>query len=337
MNARLAIWRRLGAEFLIWWRGELAALIPARWRARLAAHRAQTLIRLGEDHIEVERHHQGTVVRERADQPLHALDDDGWVDLARLCNEARAMLVLPSGQELGLSIDLPHGALARVDAALGFQLARHAPLDPAALVWTRSVTARSAKTTSLAVTLVRRDQAEAIQAQFAARGLACPAIISSGDVPPQILLAGEDASLTDAVRRNRRAAWIAAALIASIPLTSLALLAFQRSNVEARLTMLSSEASSAARAAANLQAASDGARVLQALARTPAATQALARPAAALPEGTVVTGAAVRRGASAALRLTLPAGLDPATTGLVVTDARPLPDGRIAAQVEAAR
>lgn len=337
MSARVAQWRRFGAEFLRWWRGELAALIPARWRARLAAGRAQTLIRLGEDHIEVERHHQGQILRERADQPLSALDEEGWADLARLCSEARALLTLPPSQELQLQVDLPHAALARVDAALGYQLARRAPLEPAALVWSRSVAARDAKSTSLAVTLVRRSVAEAVQDQFAARGLARPALISSGDSPPQILLPGEDASITDEVRRNRRAGLIALALIASIPLTSLALLSYQRSQVEARLTFLSSEAGSAARAAADLQAASDAARALQVLARTPAATARLARPAAALPESAVVTGAAVRRGAGAALRLTLPAGLDPATTGLAVTDARPLPDGRTAVQVEALR
>lgn len=337
MSVRAEQWRTFGAEFLIWWRGELAALIPARWRARLAAGRAQTLIRLGEDYIDVERHHQGQVLRERADESFAALGDDGWADLARLCTKARALLILPSGQELHLQVDLPHAALARVDAALGYQLARRAPLEPAALVWSRSVAARDAKSTSLAVTLVRRSVAEAVQHQFAARGLARPAIISSGDSPPQILLTGEDASITEEVLRNRRAGLIALALMASIPLTSLALLTYQRNEVEARLSFLSSEASSAARAAADLQAASDAARSLQVLARTPAATARLARPAAALPEGAVVTGAAVRRGASAALRLTLPAGLDPGATGLAVTDARPLPDGRTAVQVEALR
>lgn len=337
MSARTEQWRRFGGEFRGWWRGELTALIPARWRARLAAGRAQTLIRLGEQHIEVERHHQGQVLRERADQSLAALGDDGWADLARLCTEARALLILPPGQEFHLQVDLPHAALARVDAALCYQLARRAPLDPAALVWSRSVAARDAKTTSLAVTLVRRSVAEAVQSQFAARGLARPAIISSGDIPPQILLPGEDASNTEEVRRNRRAGLIALALIASIPLTGLALLSYQRSEVEARLTFLSSEASSAAHAAADLQAASDAARALQVLARTPAATAQLARSAVALPEGAVITGAAVRRGDSAALRLTLPVGLDPGATGLAVTDARPLPDGRTAVQVEALR
>ncbi len=337
MSARTEQWRVFGAQFLVWWRSELAAQIPARWRARLAAGRAQTLIRLGEQHIEVERHHRGEVLRERADQSLDELGDDDWADLARLCSEARALLTLPPGQELQLQVDLPHAALARVDAALGYQLARRAPLEPAALVWSRSVAARDAKTTSLAVTLVRRSVAETVQHQFAARGLARPAIIASGDTPLQILLPGEDASITEEVRRNRRASLIALALIASIPLTSLALLSNQRSQVEARLSFLSSEASSASRAAADLQVASDASRALQILARTPAATARLARPAAALPEGAVVTGAAIRRGASASLRLTLPAGLDPATTGLAVIDARPLPDGRTAVQVEALR
>lgn len=336
MKAQLDRLRAQVAAFLWWWGSELAALVPARWRARMQAGRRQLIVTLHDDHINLEHHYRGEATLHRANGSLAALDESDWNDLAALASEARTSVALAPAQQFGLYITLPNGALGRIDDAISYQLARHSPVDPSALVWSRHIAERQHGSSRIAINLARRSDAEAVQALFDSRGLARPTIISSARGAPQTLLRGEDGSHTNTVRSNCNAAWLALALIASIPLTSLALLKSKRQSVEDQLLVLSSDANSAARASAKLQAATDSARALQALVRSSSAATQLARSAAALPDGAILTGYVQKRGAPVQLRLTLPAGMDPAQTGLAITDARPLPDGRTALIVEAA-
>jgi len=108
-------------RFLQWWGLELAALLPARWRAVFAAGNARVLYEAGADTLQV-RLEEG--VRESLLTSLPLTDDAGARDpqmpaavdaaLGEARRERERWLLLPGGQVLRRRFMLPAAATERL-------------------------------------------------------------------------------------------------------------------------------------------------------------------------------------------------------------------------------
>lgn len=124
-------------RFLRWWGGELAALLPARWRAVFAAGNARVLYEAGVGTLEV-RLEEGS--RETLLASLPFVDAAGNPD-ARLAaavdaalgdarSERERWLLLPGGQVLRRRFPLPAAASEHLREVMRHELDRQTPFRP---------------------------------------------------------------------------------------------------------------------------------------------------------------------------------------------------------------
>lgn len=124
-------------QFLQWWGGELAALLPASWRAVFAAGRARVLYVPAEGEIELqleEGEHTlpiGRFAVAGADEEAVDRREDLRARVAARLGAQRAerprWLMLPAGQVLRRTITLPAAAGDRLRAVVGYELDRQTP------------------------------------------------------------------------------------------------------------------------------------------------------------------------------------------------------------------
>jgi len=116
-------------KFLSWWGGELAALLPPRWRALFAQGRARVLYVVAGDAVELRLEDEGSE-RLFTAVPLEAgADIRARVDAKLGPNriERPRWLLLPGGQVLRRKIALPLSATERLREVVGFELDRQTP------------------------------------------------------------------------------------------------------------------------------------------------------------------------------------------------------------------
>lgn len=227
-------------QFWVWWRDELRACIPQRWRAMAVRHipRALILADAQSTDITVMTGKRQEVFRD--DTMLRDLSDGGWDELAGLMAERRAMMVLAAPFSFQRDVLLPRGSWANARRVLDLQLERVAPLDPDSVAWSWTAEARHGAMWAT-IAMVRRADIIAIDAACAARGIADPAIAVPGPSGLIIVRQGEDGSMTAARRRDRRWMAVALALVVTTPITSLAALAMARTAVAGDVGVLAGE------------------------------------------------------------------------------------------------
>ena len=117
-------------QFLNWWGGELAALLPASWRALFAEAQARVLYVVTPDALEVHIEDSGrdallrSIALEEPDADL-AMQVDAALGANRV--ERARWLLLPGGQVLRRTIPLPAAAIERLRDVVIHEIDRQTP------------------------------------------------------------------------------------------------------------------------------------------------------------------------------------------------------------------
>ncbi len=205
-------------SFWRWWIAELAAMMP-RDTSLGGQDRALVQIWPSASEVRIDRIQSGRGERFVDTQPLDALDDESWRQLAELSAAAHTELILSPPEVFSTSVTLPKAARGHLASAVALQMSDIAPLEPHLLTWATHRPGVVGDTMTVMVTMARTERVTAIQALFEARGLKAPPILGvSGDLTIR-LARGSDDGRRKALTRRQRMALICAALIASIPVT----------------------------------------------------------------------------------------------------------------------
>lgn len=179
-----AAWRGSPAPaFLAWWGGELAACLPARWRAAFGDGAVWYLLRTSAAGWCVNRAGEARELVAWPDtQPAIAQQAalaEAWhgVDVA----DRRLAVVLPADAVLRRVLHLPLAARPRLRQVVGYELDRQTPFTAAQVHYAVREVAQPAPAGQFAAELfvVRRDQLDPLLARLAALGIDIDAV----DVP----------------------------------------------------------------------------------------------------------------------------------------------------------
>lgn len=270
--------------FFAWWREELGGMIPLTWRDRWTRNVPKAVIRPLADRVEIElidgNEHKLLV----DDVPLGALDEDAWAELDGIVRSRRSVLVLSHPDALVVRTSLPPGAVGHAGRVLELQLDRLSPLRPEFITWNWTVVPGPERAEA-AVAMVRNETIERLDRLLADHGLPLPAIAATYEPAPVHILGGYDGSETRERRLDRRLGWLALALLASIPFTTLIGLASARSATLGSIELLDTEVAPKIRADARVRRAAREATIVRPLLGRPTATDLLGRMANLLPEG----------------------------------------------------
>lgn len=166
--------------FLAWWGGELAALLPPRWRAALGRGAHWHLLEQAGDGWRLRRAGQA--------EPLAHWDDllDAAAQQAELAaawqgvdrEDRRLALLLPDGAVLRRTLHLPLAARGKLRQVAGYELDRQTPFSAAQVHYAVRELAQPATAGRCAVELVvvRRDTLDPLLARLAALGIAVDAV-----------------------------------------------------------------------------------------------------------------------------------------------------------------
>ena len=221
MNAVAAFSDQAG-QFLRWWGGELAALVPEAILARRKP-KPRSDIKIGPEGITIDRVEQGLGERYGESRPIEALDEDAWAELGGVIAGTRPRIVLGVPDIYVASLSLPAAARGRLNAAVSLHLAQVAPLDPSLLVWTALPRPAEGGRISVSIAMARAARVAELQGMFADHGLPIPSIAAEGpDGPVELQRSGGSAAGGDEARANRIATAGAALLLLSIPFTTVA-------------------------------------------------------------------------------------------------------------------
>lgn len=203
-----------------WWSGELAETVRL---LRPVAQKGDGEVRiLIEQHrVCIERVIGGAGERFIEEQPFEALDADAFADIAGLVGNEVPSLILQPPDVLPLSLTFPKAAASRLSAAIAIQMIEIAPVQPELLTW--SIAERRVEGGNLHVRLAmaKTTRIAALRARFEEHGLCAPPVYAadpSGDVRLAIT---DDDSRPVIDWRGKRLWLVAAALLATIPFTTL--------------------------------------------------------------------------------------------------------------------
>ncbi|MBS0213053.1 MAG: PilN domain-containing protein [Proteobacteria bacterium] len=184
-------------QFLGWWGGELATLLPASWRALFAQARARVLyvptaeglelrVEEGDRAIDIgtfAREAQTDDERDRREELRSRID----ARLGERRVERPRWLLLPAGQVLRRKITLPAAASDRLRAVVGFELDRQTPFRADQVTYDCRVLAVDAvnKTAQVELVVLPKDRLEAALAALGplAEGLSGVDACDAGGVP----------------------------------------------------------------------------------------------------------------------------------------------------------
>ncbi len=172
-----------------WWTGEIAALVPPRWRQALAGRRGKLVLVMGEGGAELV-HRGGARAESLAQLDLDpARQETARAALAALPARLRsggATVVLPATAALRTEISLPLAAETNLAEVVGFELDRRTPFKNSEVYRSQRVLRRDAAAKRLAVQLIVVPRGLVDEAVAAARRL--------GLVPDAVEVAGEPLS-----------------------------------------------------------------------------------------------------------------------------------------------
>lgn len=253
-------------------------MMPTRLAARHASKTCD--IHLSASATIVERVKSGIGERYVEERPLEALDSEGWTQLGDLIGTGPARLILSPPDVYVTTLDLPAAARGRLRAAVSLQLDHLAPLDPVLLDWNAELLSSSNGKISVAVAMTRSSRIEQLHSLFEANGLKATAIATLAHGRALKLASGSATGMS----RERRVWLVAAALIASIPLTTLAGATLLRSIEEARIASLQQQLAPLALAERKAARAEALRRALKPVLAAPAASETLEALALGMPE-----------------------------------------------------
>lgn len=300
-----ALVERAGA-FWHWWIAELAAMVPPPLRLRRERPRADIVA--GPEGVAVERVEAGAGERLFDPAPLERLEEESWAELHGLIEGRRARLVLGPPDVFLTRIALPAAARGRLRAATSLALDQAAPVAPDLLCWNCRLIGGggSAGTLDVLVAMARVERLEVIRGLFTEHGLAPPPIAARGPDGEVMLRGGADGSETPDRRRERLISIAAAALLASIPLTTVAAAGILTFFAESKVAALRQEVAPALAAEREAGRAERVRRALAVLFARPSATETLESLALAMPDSSAAR--TVERQADGMLRLEVETG-----------------------------
>jgi hypothetical protein len=270
------------AEAWRWWTGELAAMVPERFRPRSGkAPRAD--IRLGRDTVEVEIVADGVGQRFADARRLEDLDENGWAELAALIEGSRARIVLESPHAYVTGVTLPKAARRRLRSAVALQLSQLSPVEPALLRWAMATTDSGPDRIHVRVAMARSDHVERLQALFEANGIPPPPVHAATPEATLELARGNRLSGAGTDRIGGKAWAIAAVLIATIPLTTMLGATVLEASAQNRIEAIARQAGPRLKAEASARRAEALRRGLRPLFTRPSVSATVEELAARLP------------------------------------------------------
>lgn len=159
-------------RFLVWWSGELLALLPARVRAWLTERREEVCARLEPGRI-VLRHQDGEAVELSLAQDADALRAAIARALQRGEETPDVVYCLPAGRLLRRTLALPAAAEENLRQVLAFEMDRQTPFKADQVYYDQRVVARDpvAKQVRIELALVPRAAVDPDLATIASAGL----------------------------------------------------------------------------------------------------------------------------------------------------------------------
>ncbi len=219
-NAGRELGRR-AREFLRWWLGELAALVPGGAERLLAGGRQDLVLEVArEDGAEVVRAELGA---SRAAGPLERLERTEVGALAAAAR--RVVLRLAPQAVLRKPVRLPLAAEENLRQVLGFEMSRQTPFAAEDVYFDYRVTGRdrAAKRLELELLVARRERLDRLLDRLAGAGLHIDSVSLAGDdgeEPFELLPVGR-AARRGGVRRALKPALAALALVLAVALALL--------------------------------------------------------------------------------------------------------------------
>jgi general secretion pathway protein L len=142
-------------EFFRWWFGQLAELLPERWRGAEAGGGDALVIAPAGPLCETADTVAVSLRRNGKESPLgrFALAAGGLSDVPRPAGKP-AILRLSGADVLGKTLALPLAAERQLDQVLAFEMDRETPFKPEELFWTHRVMRRDRQTRQLFVRLL---------------------------------------------------------------------------------------------------------------------------------------------------------------------------------------
>lgn len=220
--------------FWVWWTGELRAMLPARFGTS-ASSRAQSLIIPERQSVTVERLVAGVGERHVDARSLEALDAAAWIELADLTASTMTQIrLMPPDCHIAW-LTLPLAARGHLRSAVGLRLNDITPLETSLVVWTPRIMAVNGDNLSVAVAIARTATITHLADLFAAHDIAMPPVVVSIDAADVILDAGDGHTTSPETRTKRRLWAIVAALLISVPFTTILFAGLTTSSLDAKI------------------------------------------------------------------------------------------------------
>jgi hypothetical protein len=220
--------------FWAWWTSELKAMLPVSL-GNSASSRAQSLIIPERQSVTVERLVAGVGERHVDARSLDALDDAAWVELADLTASTTTQIRLMPPDCHVAWLTLPLAARGHLRSAVGLRLDDITPLEASLIVWTPQIMAVNGDSLSVAVTIARAASIAQLADLFAAHDIAMPPVVVSVDDADIVLDAGARHAASPETRSKRRLWAIVAALLISVPFTTILFAGLTTSSLDAKI------------------------------------------------------------------------------------------------------
>jgi hypothetical protein len=209
------------AGFLRWWIGELTD-IGRMLRGGKMSPSAEVRVFLEPHCVAVERVHGEVGERFVEDKPFDQFDAEAFAELGALTAGAQVRLCLQPPEIFATTVILPLAARSRIESAIALQMGEIAPLKSELLLWAIADRSIEAEAIHVQVVMAKRARIDTIVETFEAHGLPVPLICATDGEreTPLPVHAGHGIPWFDIGRH--RLSFIAALLLMTIPLTTLA-------------------------------------------------------------------------------------------------------------------
>ena len=193
-------------EFFRWWFGQLAELLPERWRAGARSGGDALVIGPAGPRCDSAEAVTVSLRRNGRETPLgrFALAASGLSDIPRPTGKPTVLRVAET-EILGKTLSLPLAAERQLDQVLAFEMDRETPFKPDELFWTHRITRRDRQSGQLFVRLLLlpRARLERLLAALEHAGFAprWAEIAAGPDQGCRLALGGGDRRSHDAARR----------------------------------------------------------------------------------------------------------------------------------------
>lgn len=276
-----------------WWVAELGEIVPARLR-RDANRVPVAEIMLRQNAVEVEVITEGVARRFTDERPFDALDADAWSEFGNLISNCRARILLAHPDCYVTVVRLPKAARSKLHSAVRLQLQQISPLNPELIIWTCELDETGDADIAVRVAMAKAAHLERLREAFEAHDIPFPPVYAVGRDRALKLTEGHDGSRRRMGPGEKRAWMIGAALLASVPLTTLIGAKLLAASAQSSVAALQNEVVALVKEEREAQEAEDVRRTLRPLHSRPSVTRIVEELAARVPMTDHVTGVALR-------------------------------------------